>query len=283
LSVLWPIVLSLVVLVATGWWIGHQIAFDAALVRARPLTIVMAPGTLPGKNPGSALGAALRRGAPSIHDIIFLNERPVEGRFVHLTRTLDTRFHNIQCRPGTLHPQSCALQRVSIGAGPAPCDWHALATIILQHMAITTSFERDSLAGPAFERHYLAAWHHMQTADGEMHRAYRNLSAALDQWPVDRDDEKSVALANLAVLCLRLPEPPATRLPRLLEGLDAARTALRMRVDLPADAQISGLRELIADLRRGIAITPGEAFVAAGARPAQRPVSAPGGHTVTHH
>ncbi|MGI9405558.1 MAG: hypothetical protein ACR2O4_04230 [Hyphomicrobiaceae bacterium] len=244
----------LLLLIATGWWIGREFARDVT-ASGRRLTVVLGADVLPVREMERRLQKAFRRLAPAY--FVTMTREALSGPGVVQLVQQDAR--TVLCKSAVIRPESSALRQVTLKPEPDVGDWDLFAAIVLAHGNIVFETSKLNTVPARFESVYLAAWVTLRTAlngaenSDSMQQVHAHLHHALSHWPADRLGEKPGALANLAALCLAMPEPAERRLPRLLEGLDAAKQALLDGYDAPADHQITGLRDLIAAIRSEIA------------------------------
>ncbi|MGI9406326.1 MAG: hypothetical protein ACR2O4_08140 [Hyphomicrobiaceae bacterium] len=253
-TTIWPIVACVALLAASGWWIGRQFAADISAAGPNRLTVVMADRSALGRDTVRHLVKAARDAAPSC--TVTICYEPTDTcpstslnleHFQH-----DDGSVTFIARQPVLQTDSAAIRHITLKLPVVENDWYRLAAIVLANGGIALT---GTLPDQLFEHRYLSAWCAMRRAleDGAsqqmLERAHRQLRGCIEDWPEARNDEKPVGLANLARVCLAMPGTPVTRVPRLLEGFDAAREAIRTTYDVSAQERILGLRALLNDLR----------------------------------
>ncbi|MEL7543707.1 MAG: hypothetical protein AAGJ70_08025 [Pseudomonadota bacterium] len=240
---------ALMMLVASGWWIGRiMMAESDALSPAVPVSLT-------GIDAASALiirisDACVALGGPR------LTLAEDAGEFSLSIRQSSAGFR-VSIQPRQLTPQTCALLTVSSDRVDDDDAVQVAALLVALHTRPLRRTIRDAvLAHPLapWERRYLDAWQMLDAAAARCpsSRTLPALRDALALCPQDQRQSRIVMLGNLSHVCAALAEGTQVPLPRRLEGLDAARDALRAQAVLPIHQHVQGLRDLLRQLRAAI-------------------------------
>lgn len=233
---------AVALLAGVGWLIGREINRTNAEARQTQHISIS-------RDLQSLFRAALERRGKGMQGIR-LSEAPPDA---DATCQVEIRDGVLLCRSKSTTPQSYALSLTPVNQYGEEQAWDRVAALSQVHTREVAAMP-NHLLDAEFERHYNTAWRHFNAGGAQSLRvSLGHLRSALLLWPDERASERAIALANLAHICGVVPESAAARLPRWLEGYDAAREALRLQYDSADHSEITGLRQLIHELHDNFA------------------------------